>query len=292
MSTPQLDPDLLRAFIAVAEHRSFTGAAASLNRTQSAVSTQIKRLEDQLGLKLFVRSTNRVNLTVAGEGLVSYARRILSLGEEAVARLRQHEIAGQVRLGVMDDYGTILMPPILKAFYNSYPGIELHMETGLTAGMIGRVGKAYDVVIAMHGRNEKSGELLRHERAVWAGSPELNVRDLDPLPVALYPSGCLFRDWAISALDRTARRWRIAFISHSLAAVEAIVAQGLAVTVVKEGTFPRSLRMLGTADGLPALPTAEIRLHASPTAQPPAILLARHLRDHFKAVQMRTSIRV
>jgi DNA-binding transcriptional LysR family regulator len=287
MSELQLDPDLLRAFLAVAEYRSFTAAAASLNRTQSAVSTQIKRLEDQLGLKLFARSTNSVNLSVAGEGLVSYARRILSLGEEAIERMRQHEIAGRVRLGVMDDYGSVLMPPILKAFYNSYPGIELHMETGLTSGMVGRVGKAYDVVIAMHARHEKFGELLRLERAVWAGSQELNVRNLDPLPVALYPSGCLFRDWAISALDRTARRWRMAFISHSLAAVEAIVAQGLAVTVVKEGMFPRSLRMLGTEDGLPALPTAEIRLHVSRTAQPPAILLARHLRDHFKAIHKR-----
>jgi len=141
MSASQLDPDLLRAFIAVAERRSFTDAAASLYRTQSAVSTQIKRLEDQLGLKLFVRSTNRVALSVAGEGLVSYARRILSLGEEAIQRLRQHEIVGQVRLGVMDDYGTVLMPPILKAFYNSYPGIELHMETGLTASMIGSRGQ-------------------------------------------------------------------------------------------------------------------------------------------------------
>jgi DNA-binding transcriptional LysR family regulator len=289
MSVSQLDPDLLRAFLAVAEHRSFTHAAASLNRTQSAVSTQIKRLEDQLGLKLFVRSTNRVDLSVAGEGLVSYARRILSLGEEAIQRLRQHEIAGRVRLGVMDDYGSILMPPVLRAFCNSYPGIELHMETGLTSGMVGRMGKAFDVVIAMHARNEKSGELLRLERAVWAGCQELNVRNLDPLPVALYPSGCLFRDWAIAALDRTARRWRIAFISHSLAAVEAIVAQGLAVTVVKEGTFPRSLRLLGSEDGLPALPTAEIRLHASRTAQPPALLLARHLRDHFKAVHGRAA---
>jgi DNA-binding transcriptional LysR family regulator len=289
MSTTQLDPDLLRAFIAVAERRSFTDAAASLYRTQSAVSTQIKRLEDQLGLKLFVRSTNRVDLSVAGEGLVSYARRILSLGEEAVQRLRQHEIAGQVRLGVMDDYGTMLMPPILKAFCNSYPGIELHMETGLTSGMIGRVGKSFDVVIAMHARGEKSGELLRRERAVWAGSPELDVGNLDPLPVALYPNGCLFRDWTIAALDRTERRWRIAFISHSHGAVEAIVAQGLAVTVVKEGTFPRSLRMLGTEDGLPALPTAEIRLHLSPTAQPPAILLAQHLRDHFKVDHRRAT---
>jgi DNA-binding transcriptional LysR family regulator len=289
MSAPQLDPDLLRAFIAVAEHLSFTDAASSLNRTQSAVSTQIKRLEDQLGLKLFVRSTNKVNLSVAGEGLVSYARRILSLGEEAIQRLRQHEIAGRVRLGVMDDYGSVLMPSILKAFYNAYPGIELHMETGLTSSMVGRLGKTYDVVIAMHARGEKSGELLRVERAVWAGSHELDPRHLDPLPVALYPRGCLLREWAIAALDRTARRWRMAFISHSLAAVEAIAAQGLAVTVVKEGTFPRSLRMLGTEHGLPALPTAEIRLHVSRSAQPPAIILASHLRDHFEAVRARAA---
>jgi DNA-binding transcriptional LysR family regulator len=289
MSVSQLDPDLLRAFMAVAEHRSFTAAAVSLHRTQSAVSTQIKRLEDQVGLRLFVRSTNSVNLSVAGEGLVSYARRILSLGEEAIARLRQHEIAGRVRLGVMDDYGTLLMPTILKTFYNAYPGIELHMETGLTSGMVGRVGKAYDVVIAMHARGEKTGELLRLERAVWAGSPELDVRNLDPLPVALYPNGCLFRDWAIAALDGSARRWRMAFISHSLAAVEAIAAQGLAVTVTKQGTFPRSLRMLGAEDGLPALPTAEIRLHVSRSAQPPAILLARHLRDYFKPVHSRAT---
>jgi DNA-binding transcriptional LysR family regulator len=281
MSMPQLDPDLLRAFLAVADHRSFTAAAASLNRTQSAVSAQIKRLEDRLGLALFARTTTRVDLSAAGEGLVAYARRILSLGDEAVQRLRQHEMAGRVRIGVMDDYGTVLMPSILKSFCGAYPGIEIQMETGLTSGMVARTGKAYDIVIAMHPRGATAGELLRRERAVWAGSPELAPRDLDPLPVALYPSGCLFRQWTLDALDRAGRRWRLAFVSPSLAAVEAIAAQGLAVTVVKEAMLPRSLRMLGAAEGLPPLPTAEIRLHCAAAAAAPTRLLADHLREHL-----------
>jgi DNA-binding transcriptional LysR family regulator len=283
MSAPNLDPNLLRAFLAVAEQRSFTRAAQRLNRTQSAVSSQIKRLEEQLGLTLFARSTTHVDLSAAGEGLLGYARRILHLGDEAVQRMRQHEVAGRVRLGVMDDYGAFVLPPILKTFCTAYPRIELQMETGLTSGMIARVGKSYDVVLAMHPRGEKAGELMCREQAVWAGSDGMTPRDLDPLPVALYPSGCLFRAWAIDALDRSQRRWRLAFVSHSLAAVEAFAAQGLAVTVVKESLLPGSLVALGVQAGLPPLPSTDIRLHVAPSADAPARLLARHLGDHFSA---------
>jgi DNA-binding transcriptional LysR family regulator len=279
MSRIDLDPDLLRAFLAVADQRSFTRAAQSLNRTQSAVSSQIRRLEEQLDLALFVRSTTRVDLTPAGEGLLGYARRILNLAEEAIHRLRQHETAGRVRLGVMDDYGTYVMPPVLKTFCAAYPGIELLMETGLTSGMITRLGKTYDVVLAMHARGEKAGKLLRRERAAWAGSDEMSPRDADPLPLALYPPGCLFREWALDALDRAGRKWRLAFVSHSLAAVEAFAAQGLAVTVVKEGTRPRSLVTLGAEAALPPLPSAEIRLHVVPSCGTPVRLLAQHLSE-------------
>jgi Bacterial regulatory helix-turn-helix protein, lysR family/LysR substrate binding domain len=142
MSGPALDPELLKAFLAVADQLSFTRAARSLNRTQSAVSSQIKRLETQLGTELFKRSTTNVALSAAGEGLVGYARRILMLGDEAVQRLKQHRMEGRVRLGVMDDYGALILPPILKSFSNLYPGIELQMETGLTSGMVGRLGRA------------------------------------------------------------------------------------------------------------------------------------------------------
>ncbi|MEO8319621.1 MAG: LysR substrate-binding domain-containing protein [Bradyrhizobium sp.] len=277
MSDPVLDPDLLKAFVAVADQRSFTRAAAMLNRTQSAVSMQIKRLEDRLGVELFARSKVNVDLSSAGEGLLGYARRILLLNDEAVGRLRAHKVEGVVRFGVMDDYGSLVVPPLLSRFVSGYPRINVEMETGLTATMADRLGSAFDLVIAMHPEGRGGGEFLRREQAVWAASASHPVEAMDPLPVALYPQGCLFRQWAMEALDHAKRPWRLAFVSHSLAAVEAIAAQGLAVTVVKSGTFPSKLRALSTRDGMPRLPAADIRLHRASNLSRAASLLADHL---------------
>jgi len=272
-----VDPDLLQAFLAVADHRSFTRAALALNRTQSAVSMQVKRLEEQLQAELFYRTKANVSLSAAGERLVGYARRIINLSEEAVGRVRERKVEGRVRLGVMDDYGTMLLPPLLASFIANYPLIDVEMETGLTSTMTERLGKTYNLVVAMHPEGHSEGEYLRREQAVWAASAEHRVEDSDPLPVALYPQGCLFRRWAIEALDKANRPWRLAFISHSLSAVEAIAAQGLAVTVVKSGTFPARLRRVSQRDGLPPLPRAEIRLHRAPKLSRAASLLADHL---------------
>jgi DNA-binding transcriptional LysR family regulator len=277
MSMPVLDPDLLKAFVAVADHRSFTRAAAMLNRTQSAVSMQIKRLEDRLGVALFHRTKANVDLSSAGEGLLGYARRILVLNDEAVGRLREHSVQGVVRLGVMDDYGTSVLPPLLAAFITGYPLIHIEMETGLTSSMAGRLGESFDVVIAMHPEGRGDGEFLRREQAVWAAGAAYAVEEQDPLPVALYPQGCLFRKWAMEALDAARRPWRLAFVSHSLAAVEAIAAQGLAVTVVKSGIFPPKLRPLSDRDGMPRLPVADICLHRASNLSRAGALIADHL---------------
>ena len=277
MTSLTLDPDLLQAFVAVAEHRSFTRAAVALNRTQSAVSMQVKRLEERLQTELFHRNRTNVDLSAAGEGLLGYARRILTLNDEAVGRVREQNVEGRVRLGVMDDYGTLIVPPLLASFVASFPLIHIEMETGLTSTMTDRLGGAYDLVIAMHPEGRTEGELLRMEQAVWATSAEHRVEQLDPLPVALYPQGCLFRSWATQALDVACRSWRLAFVSHSLAAVEAIAAQGLAVTVVKAGTFPSTLRRLSARDGMPPLPKARICLHRAPKLSQAASLLADHL---------------
>ena len=191
--------------------------------------------------------------------------------------MRAHGMDGRVRLGVMDDYGTLIVPPLLAGFVANYPLINIEMETGLTSSMTDRLGEAYDLVIVMHPEGRGDGELLRTEQAVWAASAEHRVEQRDPLPVALYPQGCLFRAWAMQALDEANRPWRLAFVSHSLAAVEAIAAQGLAVTVVKSGTFPPTLRRLTARDGLPRLPRAEIRLHRASNLSRAASLLADHL---------------
>jgi DNA-binding transcriptional LysR family regulator len=279
---PALDPDLLTAFVAVAEHRSFTRAAASLNRTQSAISMQIRRLEGRLDVELFHRGRLQVELSPAGEGLLGYARRILTLSEEAIGRLRERQIEGVVRLGVMDDYGTSVVPPLLASFVSGYPRINVEMETGLTATMVPRLGEAFDLVIAMHPQGRSSGEFLRRDQAVWATSPAHPVESLDPLPLALYPQGCLFRKWAMQALDQAKRRWRLAFVSHSLSAVESIAAQGLAVTVVKASTLPSRLRRLSERQGMPSLPAGDICLHRAPRLSPAAALLADHIAAAMK----------
>src|SRR5207248_7221389 len=119
----------------------------------------------------------------------------------------------------------------LASFVAGYPLIRVEMGTGLTAAMPERLGETYDLVIAMHPAGRGEGEFLRREQAVWAAGPEQTVAGVDPIPLALYPQGCLFRKWAMEALDAAGRPWRLAFVSHSLAAVDAIAAQGLAVTV-------------------------------------------------------------
>jgi DNA-binding transcriptional LysR family regulator len=295
MSVPALDPDLLKAFVAVADSRSFTRAATRLNRTQSAVSMQIKRLEDRLGVALFNRTKANVDLSPAGEGLLGYARRILTLNDEAVGKLQERKVEGVVRLGAMDDYGTLIVPPALASFVACYPRVHVEMETGLTCSMPSRLGDAYDLVIAMHPEGTGEGEFLRREPAAWATGAFHPVERQDPLPLALYPVGCLFRKWAIEALDAAGRPWRMAFVSQSLGAVESVAAQGLAVTVVKAGTFPPKLRPLSERDGLPRLPAADICLHRAANLSQAGTLLANHLRaaisNHLDEIAVRRATR-
>lgn len=277
-----LDPTLLQAFVAVAEHRSFSRAAVALNRTQSTISAQIKRLEEQARVRLVDRSTTYVALSPAGESMIGYARRILTLGEEALLQLQAHELRGNVRIGVMDDYGAAVLPSILKSFAISHPNIDIHMETGLTSSMVNRIGTDFDLVIAMHAPTENRGVLLCRERATWAGAAWFDVHGVRPLPLALYPSGCLFRKSALDALDHCGVAWRLAYVSHSLAAVEAIANEGLAITVVKASLLSSKLRAFDVDSGLPKLPCFEIRLHVADATSTAAKLLAAHIQASWR----------
>lgn len=285
MSEPLLELDLLRAFVAVADFRSFTRAAAMLNRTQSAISMQIKRLEERSGTVLFHRTRALVDLTPAGEGLLGYARRILVLNGEAISKIRECRIEGVVRLGVMENYASWVIPPLLSSFVAAYPHINVEVDAGLTTGMLDHLGESLDLLIALHPEGQGDGEFLRQEKATWAASASYAVDDFQPLPVALYPQGCLFRKWGIDALDAARRNWRLTFVSQSHAAVASIAAQGLAVTIVMEGYAPYyNLRPLSERDGLPRLPVADIRLHRSLNLSRASALLADHLAASLRQV--------
>lgn len=289
MRSLSLDPELLRAFVAVAECGSFTRAASLLHRTQAAVSLQVKRLEEQLGVALFRRTTARVEISAVGEEFLLDAQRILDLHEQALARLSGRQAAGRLRLGIMEDYGTKLLPPLLASAAQQFPLVQVEVEIGLTARMLKRIGSSFDAVFAMHPEGANEGELICREAPAWVAARDRATEDLDPLPVALSDRDCLFRQWASQALDEMGRAWRLAYISTSHAAVEAIVAQGLAVTVVKGSMLAPSLRVLQPGRGVPVLPGAEIRLHRAPKISAPARLvtdhLARGLRSRLPAME-------
>lgn len=282
MSIPNLDPDLLRAFVVVAERLSFTRAAEQLNRTQAAVSLQLKRLEERIETILFARSTARVELTAAGEGFLIDARRILALNEQAIARVSGQQVAGQVRIGVMEDYGTKILPRLLAGIAERFPLVQVEMEIGLTTRLLKRLGSSFDAVIAMHPEGTTEGDLICRERAIWAAAATRAVEELDPLPVALSSPDCLFRSWAIEALNKAGRPWRLAYVSPSLSATEAIVEQGLAVTVVKGSMLAPGLRDVHPGRHVPPLPGAEIRLHRAATSSASAALVVDHLAQRLR----------
>jgi DNA-binding transcriptional LysR family regulator len=278
MQPTLLETDLLKVFVAVAERGGFTRAATALNRTQSAVSMQIKRLEEGVGAALFQRAGRHVRLSSAGESLIGYARRILALNDEAVGAVQQHEVAGVVRLGCIDDYATRVVPSILAQFWKEYPAVLVEVETGLTAHLLERIETDFDLVLSMQPAGLGRGTVIRRDTPVWAVSPQRAVHRQDPLPLALYRDGCLFRRWATSALDGIGRRWRCAYVSPSVATVEAAVECGLAVSIFKKSTVSPRLRRLGVRDGFPRLPDVDIAL------QTPSRALSRQtgaLADHL-----------
>ncbi len=278
-----IDTDLLRAFLAVVDHGGFTSAARALARTQSAVSMQVRRLEERTGQMLLARAGREVHLTAAGEVFVGYARRMLALNDEALAVLETGGASGSVRLGVMDDYATRVLPPILAGFAAREPALRLEVQTGLTGLLLERLGRGLDLVLAMHPAGLGRGHVLRQEATCWIGPVDAEPWRQPVLPLALAPPGCLHRAWALAALDGNGRRWRIVYESQSLGALEAAVAAGLAIGVGKVGTVDASLQQLGPATGLPPLPDADIALHRAPGLTAPATRLAEHLARELGA---------
>jgi DNA-binding transcriptional LysR family regulator len=259
-----IDIALLRAFLAIAEGGSFTAASRRLNLTQSAVSMQIKRLEEIAGGQLFERTSRTVTLSRRGELLRSHARRMVALNDEALAHMRDDCFTTLVRVGAIEDYAVYALPAILAEFMAAHPNVAVEVETGFTPSLLERLGDEFDIVLAMHPAGAGRGEVLRRERATWLGSHQHACHQQTVLPLALHQAGCQFRGAALTALDQARRRWRLAYVSQSMAAIDAAVAAGLAITVGKAGVHAQGLHMLSEADGLPALPWFEIALHRAP----------------------------
>ena len=248
-------PDLLKAFVAVAESSGFTKAAAALNSTQSTVSAQIHRLEDEAGRALFVRSTRSVRLTAAGEMLLGYAHTILRLHEDARLRLAGPRHSGRLRLGGAEDLADAWLPDVLQAFATAHPGVRIELEIGIGTQLFERLDRQeLDLVIGGECAAPQ-GRRLWTEPLVWAFAEHADVPEV--LPVAFFPEPCPYRAAALRALAATSVQWRIACTSSSLAGVRAAAKAGIAATPLPKHAVGPGLRILADTDGVPALPPVD-----------------------------------
>ncbi|MEM6665203.1 MAG: LysR substrate-binding domain-containing protein [Pseudomonadota bacterium] len=260
MAAP-LDTDQLKTFVAIAETLSFTRAAERVHRTQSAVSMQMKRLEDRLGMPLFVREKRTVRLTDAGEQLLDYARRILALSAEAESVLTESSLDGHVRLGTPDDYADRFLPEILARFGRSNPKVQVTVICEPSGMLAERIrNHDLDLAIITHVENKGPARMIRREPLLWVTSQRAPVHKELVLPLALGRPTCVWRSAAEEALALEGRAFRIQYTSWNSMAVAAAVTAGLAVSVLPESAIRPDMRVLGPADGFPVLPSCKIAL--------------------------------
>jgi DNA-binding transcriptional LysR family regulator len=263
--TALIDADQLRTFIAIAETGSFTKAAEVVHKTQSAVSMQMKRLEERLDRPIFARDGRASKLTEDGERLLDYARRIIKLNVEALAAFSDAELSGRVRLGVPDDYADRYLPEIMARFSRVYPAIELSVMCAPSTELIAHIdANDLDLAIVTNCESSRAAETFRRERLLWVSSNRHSAHLQERLPLALGRPACTWRQSAIERLEAMGRPYRVLYTSANSGAVAAAVLSGLAVSVFPESGLRPGMRVLTPAEGFPELSSCRIGLVRNP----------------------------
>jgi len=269
MRIPDLDLDLLRGFVTVAERGGFTAAGLALGLTQSAISLKVKRLEDLLGRPVFLRGAKRVALTPEGETLLTYARRMLALNEEAVRRFVSPPIAGRLRLGVADHFVPRHLAPALARLSRTWPELRIEVEVGRSHELRARLAREeLDLVLGKRRDGETEGRVIFTEAVVWVAAPGFAAPPGRPLPLAMLPQGCMFRDRALTALARAGIASEVVYTSPSLMGIAAAAQAGFAASVMGQTGLPEGLLEVA---GLPPLGTAEMCLFGDAAGQSPVV---------------------
>jgi len=289
-----MDLQLLRSFVSVIDAGGFTRAGERVHRTQSTVSQQIRRLEESFGRPLLVRKGKRVTPTEAGERLLSYARRMLALAEEARDVVARPTPDGIVRLGVPEDFAAYRLAQMLSKFARSRPGLRLDVRCDLSARLRRDLARGeFDIALVKRdaGDESESGALAAWpERLRWVTSSRFPVeKGRDPLPLAVFEQGCLYRKRAIHALESAGRAWRIAYTSPNLAGIQAAVSVGLGVSILSHVAVLADHRVLEPKDGFPKLSNTEMALIIHPDASAATRRLAELLKNFCDAFEARTA---
>lgn len=280
MSQVSFDLAVLRSFVAGMDLGSFAKAADRVGRSTSAVSAQIRKLEEQAGTALFRKSGRGLALTEAGEIMLRYARRLVDLNDEAAVAMRGVDLEGWIRLGLQEDFGEVVLPEVLGRFARAHPKVRIEARVARNAELIERIEtNQLDLALVWGGATEP----IAVPSMCWIGSSAVPFsRDVgEPLPLVAFDRQCLFFSAATAALDRAGIEWRVAFTSPSLAGLWAAAAAGLGVTVRTRYGLPSTVRALDQQEtGLPSLPTIPLTLErASATAPAPIERLASILLD-------------
>ncbi|MCW3796742.1 LysR substrate-binding domain-containing protein [Sphingomonas sp. BN140010] len=276
-----LDLDLLRCFSVIAAEGSFTKAGERLGRTQSTISLQVKRLEEQLGLSLFDRTSRSLALTPDGDRLLGPARELLRLHDVTLAKITEPDFSGVVRLGVPEDFATAHLPQVLAAFAEAHPLVDLEVTCDLTLNLLERfrAGDFDLVLVKREPKGSGGGARVWREALLWVARPSFPIREIDPLPLVVSPTPCVYRKRACDALNAIGRRWRVAYTSTSLAGAQSAVRAGLGITVLPQNMIPAGLEPVSPAAMLPALHDTEVALLVAHAPAEPARRLAQHIRD-------------
>jgi len=262
-----LDLTALRAFVVTAETGGVTRAASVLNLTQSAVSMQIKRLEDGLARPFFFRTARRLTLTPEGEQLLTYARRMILLNDEVLARLTDTALVGELRLGVPHDIVYPAIPAILKRMAHCYPRLRINLTSSFTDPMKEAMTRGeLDLVLTTEVVPGAGGEPLARHDLVWVGAPGGSAWQNRPLRLG-FEEACRFRPTAIAALDQANIPWELGFTGRSNQAVQAMILADLALTVRLRGTFAEGTEEVPPQAGLPDLGDIRICLYDAGTKQ-------------------------
>jgi DNA-binding transcriptional LysR family regulator len=286
-----LDLELLRSFVSVVDSGGFTRAGERVHRTQSTVSQQIKRLEDDLGQPLLNRTAKDVTPTEAGERLLSYARRLLSLAEEARDVLAEPNKEGAVRLGIPEDFAAYRLTKLLASFSRSRPGLRLDVRVDQST-YLRRDLERGELDLALFKRNagEKGGIAVWPERVHWVTSKTHPIdAEIRSVPLIGFPTGCLYRSRAIHAIESAGRAWHMAYTSSSLTGIQAAVAAGLGLSILSEIAIQADHRVLTAKDGFAPIDKTEVALVASPDASPATLRLADRLAEFCNTVQAKAA---
>ena len=274
-----LDLDLLRSFVSVVDTGGFTRAGERVHRTQSTVSQQIRRLEEELGYPLLHRNGKQATPTEQGERLVSYARRILALAQEAREAVAKPASEGVVRIAIPEDFAAYRLTELLSDFVRSRPGLRLDIRSGLSVQSRQALERGeLDLALFKRNAGESGGVASWPERLHWVTSRKFPVDfDRDPLPLAMSEQGCLYRARMIHAVESAGRAWHMAYTSPNLAGIQAAVSVGLGVSILPEVAILPEHRVLTPQDGFPPITDTEVALVMAPNASPATRRLAEVL---------------